>query len=280
MRANTLHLGTWGNTTNGRFLKRSIALAVLLLTVILARGADGQVGPGGPGGGARKRYGANDDPLKLTPQAEYWAVWRRFKMSTDDLLKTIGATNTEAALLLRQIQTNAQFLDAKWNIWFKNHSRASEYSGKDDYLIGLRADIQLLTGARKARDGQKALTMIRDAALDVQIKADNCRHSSDGLGKQIRVKVHTKAGDQEIGGYEVYVVAKGMFDVKSAHDRFPRQSSPTDEKVLSPGGYAMWVRKKDFTSEPVMLRIGGAGQTHLAVDIAVPAEPALPTPNQ
>lgn len=251
-------------------MKRSIAIVLLLLAGIIAVHA---AGPAGPGGGGRKRYGSYDDPLKTTPQAEYWAVWRRLKMSTDDLLKTLGATNAEAASLLRQIQTNAQFLDAKWDVWFKHHDQSRQYSSSDDYLTGLRADIRLLTNAKKEKDGPNALAMVRDVALDMQLKADNCRHSSDGLGKEIRVKVHTKAGDKEIGGYEVYFVSKGMFDVKSAHDRFPRQSSPTDEKVLCPGGYAMWARKKDFTSDPITLRIGGRGETKVEVDIPVPAEP-------
>ncbi len=243
---------------------------MLLLAGILALPA---AGPPGPGGGGRKPYGAYDDPLKSTPQSEYWAVWRRFKMSTEDLLKTLGATNAEAASLLRQIQTNAQFLDAKWDDWFKHHDQSRNYSSSDDYLKALRNDIWLLTNAKKEKDPLRAFGLVSDAALDLQIKADNCRHSSDGLGKQIRVKVHTKAGDQEIGGYEVYFVSKGMFDVKSAHDRFPRQSSPTDEKILCPGGYAMWVRKKTFTSDPITLRIGGRGETKIEVDIPVPAEP-------
>jgi hypothetical protein len=34
----------------------------------------------------------------------------------------------------------------------------------------------------------------------------------------------------------------------------------------------MWVRRKDFTSEPVTMRIGGHGETHLEVDVEVPGE--------
>jgi hypothetical protein len=136
----------------------------------------------------------------------------------------------------------------------------------------LRADNRLLNNLRKEKDVAKILDGLRDAALDMQIKSDNCRHSGDGLGKEIGVKVHTKAGENEVGGYEVFFVQKGMFDVKSAHDRFPRKSSPTDEKILCPGGYAMWVRKKNFTSAPVILRIGGRGEVHLEVDIEVPAD--------
>ncbi len=247
-------------------MKRLLPIVLLLLAGIIT------VCSAGPGGGGRKRLGGYDDLPKDNPQADYWVVWRRFKMSTDELLKTLGATNAEAASLLQQIQTSVHYLDDKWDVWFKQHKQAPTYSTHDDYLTSLRADLQLLTNAKKEKDATKALGLVRDAALDMQIKADNCRHSSDGLGKEIRVKVHTKAGDQEIGGYEVYFVSKGMFDVKSAHDRFPRQSSPTDEKILCPGGYAMWARKKNFTSEPITLRIGGRGETKIEVDIPVPAE--------
>lgn len=206
------------------------------------------------------------------PQPDYWHEWGSLSALTDSLLKSIGATNAEAALLLRQVQTNALFLHAKWNAWFDTHARSKNYSPGDIYLSSLRADNRQLSRAKKEKDAAKILAAVRDVALDLQIKADNCRHSGDGLGKEIRVKVHTKADGREIGGYEVFYVSKGMFDVKSAHDRFPRQSSPTDEKILCPGGYALWARKGGFTSEPVPMGIGGHGETHLEVDIAVPAE--------
>jgi hypothetical protein len=222
--------------------------------------------------GGGRGYGGMGDPLQPTPQSDYWVVWRGFRSSTDSLLKTIGATNAEAALLLTQIQTNIAFLDGKWNVWLKQHNQPGQYSSADDYLKALRTDDRLLSSLMKEKDTQKALNTLRDVALDVQIKADNCRNSKDGLGKEIGVTVHTRAGEKEIGGYEVFYVSKGMFDVKSAHDRFPRQSSPTDEKILPPGGYAMWVRKKSFTSDPITLRIGGRGETHLEVDIVVPPE--------
>ena len=191
---------------------------------------------------------------------------------TDSLLKSIGATNAEAGLLLRQMQTNAMFLHAKWNAWFDSHARLKTYSPTDAYLVSLRADNRQLSSIKKEKDATKTLTAVRDVAFDLQIKADNCRNSADGLGKEIRVKVHTKADGKEIGGYEVFFVSKGMFDVKSAHDRFPRQSSPTDEKILCPGGYKLWARKDKFTSEPVAMGIGGHGETHLEVDLSVPSE--------
>lgn len=205
-------------------------------------------------------------------QTAYGDEWRDFKSTTKALFKTLGVKNPEAASLLAQIQTNALFLETKWKAWFDAHSRTRQYAKGDDYLRSLQRANRLLDKVEKEKDEQKALATLRDVALDLQIKTDNCRHSADGLGKEIKVKVHTKAAGKEVGGYEVYYVQKGMFDVKSAHDRFPQQSSPTNEKILSPGGYAMWARKKEFTGQPVTMRIGGRGETHLEVDLEVPSD--------
>lgn len=253
------------------FLKCLLVTLLLLLVTTPAFPANGP--GGGGGGGGRRRYGAEGDPFYHNPQPDYWAMWRSLKMNTDGLLKTFGATNAEAALLLRQIQTNAQFLEVKWDAWFKNHNQPGQYNPVDYYLVILRADSRRLGDLKKEKNGVKALDTVREVALDLQLKADNCRHSADGLGKEIKVKVHTKVNEQEVGGFEVFCVPRGMLDVKSAHDRFARMSSPTDEKILAPGRYAMWVRKKNFTSEPITLGIGGHGETKLDVDIPVPAEP-------
>ena len=242
-------------------------LLLLLLLGALVTTAPLQAGPRRHPGVGGLGY---DQPYD--PQPDYWHEWGSMNAMTDSLLKSIGATNAEAALLLRQVQTNAMFLHAKWNVWFDTHARSKNYSPTDVYLESLRADNRQLGKAKKEKDAAQTLAMVRDVAFDLQIKADNCRQSGDGLGKEIRVKVHTKADGKEIGGYEVFYVSKGMFDVKSAHDRFPRQSSPTDEKILCPGGYKLWARKDKFTSEPVAMGIGGHGETHLEVDIPVPKE--------
>ena len=248
-------------------MKSSTVFLVMLFAFILEAYTDGP-----PGGiGTRSDYRSVPGPRKKNPQTDYWAVWLGFRTSTESLLKTVGPTDTEAASLLRQIQTNATFLDGKWNVWFGRNPLV-QYDIDDKYLASLQADNRHLTRLKKEKNEQKVLEILRDVALDLQLKADNCRNSGDGLGKEIKVKVHTKAGEKEVGGYEVYYVQKGMLDVKSAHDRFPRQSSPTDQKILCPGGYAMWVRKKGFTSEPVTMRIGGRGEKSLEVDIPVPPE--------
>ena len=247
------------------FLAIPILLAMLLATSLLHAGPR-------PGIGRLLAYVSYCEPLPNNPQSDYRQEWAAMKSATDSLLKTIGATNAAAAVLLQQVQTNALFLHDKWDAWFDTHVRPKAYSPADPYLVSVRADNRRLSNLKKERDPAKTLAVLRDVASDLQIKADNCRHSGDGLGKEIRVKVHTKAGGREISGYEIFYVSKGLFDVKSAHDRFPRQSSPTDEKILCPGGYELWARKNNFTSEPVSMGIGGHGETHLEVDLAVPAE--------
>lgn len=248
-------------------MNRSIFILAAWIVLISAA----QAGPK-QGVGPRPVYRDPIGPAQGNdPQKDYYFVWRDFRLNVETLMKTIGATNDEAAALLRQIQTNAAFLDTKWKVWFAKHPQSSAVYG-DDYLTSLRMDVRVLGALKKEKDAGRRMEKLRDVALDLQIKADNCRNSSDGLGKEIKVKVHTKAGEKEVGGYEVFFVPKGMLDVKSAHDRFPRQSSPTDEKILCPGGYAMWARKKGSNTEPTTLRIGGRGETRLEVDLPVPAE--------
>lgn len=256
------------NTAVNGFLPKTL-IAALLLSVISVLPVHSQYPPGGIG--SRSDYRRLPGPAGNDTQKDYWSVWTGFRLSTENLLKKIGAENTEAASLLSQTQTNAAFLEAKWNVWFSRNPLAP-YEFDDKYLASLQANNRLLNRLKKEKDEGKALETLRDVAMDLQLKADNCRNSSDGLGKRIKVKVHTKAGEKEVGGYEVFYVPKGMLDVKSAHDRFPRQSSPTDERVLSPGGYAMWVRKDAYKSEPITLGIGGRGETELEVDVPVPAE--------
>ena len=219
---------------------------VLWLSVLLPLAA-GEAAPRGLPLG----YDPLGDPFHNRVQADYRVVWHDFNSTAEALLKTIGATNAEAATLLAQVQTNANFLAVKWEAWFRKHAVSIPYASGDTYLEGLRGDLRQLHRVKKPKAGEDPMGILRDAALDLQLKSDNCRNSGDGLGKEIKVRVHTKAAGKEVGGFEVYYVPKGLLDIKSAHDRFPRQSSPTDEKILCPGRYAVWACKKGFTGDPV-----------------------------
>ncbi len=178
----------------------------------------------------------------------------------------------ELAGWLISIQTNAFFLKRRWQEWYEQNPA---YAGGtpnvilDDYLRSITRSNELLTKAANEKPDRQ-LELVRDVALDLQIKADNCRNSKDGLGKIIRVQIRTKHDTQEVPGYEVWYVQKGYYDVPSAHERFHQQSSPTDSLSLWPGRYAIWVRKDDFTGKPATIRIGGQGQKEIVVDLEVP----------
>ena len=242
-------------------------LIVLILSALVPLAACG----GAPRGLAQG-YDPAGDPFHNRTQSDYRVVLHDFNSTAEALLKTIGATNVEAATLLAQVQTNAGFLAVKWDAWYHKHAASARYASSDDYLESLRGDLRLLHRVNKPKAGEDPMGILRDGALDLQLKSDNCRNSGDGLGKEIKVRVHTKAGGKEVGGFEVYYAPKGLLDIKSSHDRFPRQSSPTDEKILCPGRYAVWVCKKGLTGDPVIQGIGGHGEKHLEVDLEVPNE--------
>ncbi len=168
-----------------RLMKLAISILLMLFVVTFAFSSSGQ--PEGVGG--RPAYGGIGNSSYSRAQVDYKAVWQGFRVNTSSLLKSIGATNAEAALLLRQIQTNAVFLEKKWNAWFYSHPQQGAYSVGDEYLASLRGDNRLLTNLKKEKDGKKALGVLREVALDLEIKAENCRHSLDGLGKEI-VTIH------------------------------------------------------------------------------------------
>ena len=208
-------------------------------------------------------------PLASAYEMEFASL----QIKVDRLGRTLGQANEEAGHLLTSIRTNAAFLRLRWQDWLKNNRDYGSGAGSlasDKYLRSLIRNNELLKKTEKQRDPALAVGLLRDIALDMEVKADNCRNSKDGLGKVIRVKVRTLRGGQEAPGYEVWFVQKGMYDVKSAHDRFRKQSSPTDERELWPGGYALWARKGESESQPTTVRLGGRGDTRIEIDLEVP----------
>src|ERR1035438_9601723 len=135
-----------------------------------------------PRGGLRPGYDTFDDSSARQAQVEtdYRGTWHGFRTTTQDLMKTLGATNTDAALLLIQIQTNAAFLDTKWTAWFNTHRASTQYAMHDDYLSALHGDLRALRKLKKEKDDQASLDALHEIALDVQIKGDNCRNSNAG----------------------------------------------------------------------------------------------------
>ena len=89
-------------------------------------------------------------------------------------------------------------------------------------------------------------------------------------GREVLVTIRTrnKTG-QEVGGYEVWYVPSGLFELRSEHNRFPRMSSPVSGK-LAPGNYRFWCVKENTKTEPVTLTVGGRGEKEVGLEIEVP----------
>jgi hypothetical protein len=114
---------------------------------------------------------------------------------------------------------------------------------------------------------------VKAAATDLHAKAENCRLSADGLGKDLKVTVCTKQATQEIPGYEVWCAPLMLVKFKDQHIRFPKMSSPTTMKNFAPGYYAMWLVKGNTRTEAVSQIIGGHGETELEIDLPISTGP-------
>jgi hypothetical protein len=185
------------------------------------------------------------------------------------LRKKLGTANEEAPVLLDSIQESAMLLHERWQAWLKDHPKEARKlvsANEDSYSLSLKLNNRVLGTANI-----KAMDRIREVAQDMKVKADHARQSADGLGKEVLVKARTKQDVQEINGYWVWYVQRGMLDDKSFHTRFGKQSSPTEERALCPGRYAMWARKDKKEGEPATIRIPSkSGSLNEEVDLDAP----------
>jgi hypothetical protein len=171
------------------------------------------------------------------------------------------------------IHRDAEFLQNRWRIWLRSNResylRPREF---DRYYKSLEQMNDLLTRALESREQAERRRQVEAVALDLELKAESCRESSDGLGKEVWVKVRTVAGEQEVAGYQIWFVPRGMFPVESAHDHFFKLSSPTDELILPPGAYLMWGLKDGEKTEPIPQRLGDKGRDRVEIDLVVPGD--------
>jgi hypothetical protein len=185
------------------------------------------------------------------------------------LIKKLGTANEDARILLVSIQESSILLHERWRAWLKEHPKEARKlipANGEPYSLSLNLNNRVLGAANI-----KAVDRIREVAQDMKVKADHARQSADGLGKEVLVKARTKQDAQEINGYWVWYVQRGMLDDKSFHTRFGKQSSPTEERALCPGRYAMWARKDKKEGEPATIRIPSkSGSLNEEVDLDAP----------
>jgi hypothetical protein len=179
-----------------------------------------------------------------------------------------------------------------------------------DYLMSLTSNaylLELCVDDLKKWDGKdkevplKALSRLKDVASDLKIKVDFLERRpprqpatgrTDGwLGEpswrlaaytpaedsspkawMVRVVVHTKSGTEEVSGYEVKYILKGLDGVldRDYHtNRFDRLSSPT-EKLISPGRYYFWPLKEGQScGEKVVVSPGDDGKGDKDIDLPI-----------
>lgn len=174
---------------------------------------------------------------------------------------------------LTQIREAVDYLQARWQNWAADRTRDHAYLGRvktDLYYRSLQGYQRRLKEVLRSSDVGEVERAIMEVAADMRLKASNCEHSDDGLGKSIEVRVRTLQGTDEVAGYEVWCVPRALVGFKDSHLRFPQVSSPATIPNLSPGNYLLWVRKSGETSEHIPQTIGGEGQKEAEVEIIVP----------
>ncbi len=226
-----------------------------------------QPSPGAyPKPGFRKESGLVSDTVLEFHRSLGW-----IKSYAEKLEKSHGDRLPQTREPLQQIQNDAKFLQQKWLDWAQRQPRSTPYASDiklDLYFHALQGAQKQLKDLHKNSD-EIIVQTVKDVAADLHAKAENCRHSADGLGKEINVKVRTKKGTEEIPGYEVWCSPIALFKFKNEHKRFPKISSPTVLKNMAPGCYVMWLEKGKEKIEPVTQIIGGHGETELEVDLLV-----------
>jgi hypothetical protein len=225
-----------------------------------------------PGPVGRNAYGISNQRT-LDPAMDYFHALGFLQNAAADLEKGRAGQQPDLRQPLQQIQTDAAFLRQKWLEWGRRHPGRNPYFGNiesDGYLSVLKESHKQLKEFRKAKTEDIA-GPVKAIAADLHAKAENCRYSADGLGKDIDVTVRTKKGTEEVAGYEVFCAPVALVKFKKEHVRFPKISSPTVYRNLAPGHYLMWLRKGNENTEPVAQTIGGRGETEWEIDLPVPS---------
>jgi hypothetical protein len=205
---------------------------------------------------------------------EYHLALGWVKQAADDLEKRWrDRLSAEATRELAAIREDAEYLQARWKAWAADRTRKQVYTGRTKselYYRSLQGFQRSMKQVLRSRDVNEVQKVIAEVAADMRLKASNCRHSDDGLGKDIVVRVRTLRGTDEVSGCEVWCVPRALLEFKNSHVRFPKVSSPAVISDLSSGNYLLWVTSKGVTSERVPQTIGGSGEKEVEIDLLVP----------
>ena len=218
--------------------------------------------------------GYGQPPGQSDPVFEYSHTLNWIRIYSEKLEKSHATRLPQLREPLEQLQKDARFLTDRWLEWARKHEGKKLYQADiklDLYFRSLENAQFTLEKLRKKKDDE-ILTTVNTLAKDLHFKAESCRASDDGLGKEITVTVRTMRGTNEVAGYEVYCAPMALVKFDKEHIRFPKISSPTQFGTLPPGFYAVWLKKGNLRTEPVGQIIGGDGKKIFPLDIPIPPD--------
>jgi hypothetical protein len=214
------------------------------------------------------RKSTGRDKISLVGESCEEKSWldREKNFLVDEVLKSIaecmsavgrrlGPQHPEAAAIAAETRSQVDFLVGRW--------RWGEFVSAS-YQENLTLDFRILAVAAKEADEKRAVAIIREVADDLRIKANHCRKSTRGLGKDVIVQVETRKGDKTDQGWQVFYKCRiYQFTEKYIPQRFPKPSSPTSHE-LPAGNYLIWAEKpggpKPIRSKEDVVAVGEGKQ--------------------
>lgn len=176
--------------------------------------------------------------------------------------RKLGGSDSKAGELAAEANAEASYLISRWQ-WGEFVSAA--------YQENLVGDFRMLASAAEEPDPGIALAILKAVVEDLKIKADHCRKSNRGLGKDLDVDVKTIRKTKEEPGlvvyYKLYIYAfkKGSMPP----ERFNRLSSPTSKK-LPAGRYLLWAGQPDPPPLAKLDVLDVVGKDKIEFDLLVP----------
>jgi hypothetical protein len=161
----------------------------------------------------------------------------------------LEGTHPQAADIVAGSSADLAYLVSRWH-WGEFVSAA--------YQENLVGDFRMLASAAQEPDANRAFAVMKAVAEDLKIKAEHCRDSTRGLGKDVDFSVRTiRSGDgQEERGILVYYKL-GIYEFTNDSKvigRFLKLSSPTTAQ-LPVSNYYMWtVKPKPGETEALPLK--------------------------
>jgi hypothetical protein len=175
--------------------------------------------------------------------------------------RRLGTEHPKAAGIAEGTSSEVGFLVSRWQ-WGEFVSAA--------YQESLILDFKMLAHAAKERNKKKAYAIMGEVADDLKIKADHCRNSTRGLGKDVTVKVATKKENTVDPGWQIYYKFR-IHEFTEGYDRqrFSNLSSPAIQE-LPPGLYIIWAVKPGKPESKKDIVKVGEGKEVVDLDLLVP----------